>query len=405
MRKKDKISFFLMLLLLLLIVLSESHQKRINWYPSFAVSHKIPFGTYIAFHEAQKIFQDKLHQVKEAPYIFLNRHSGIKGTYVIYNDQVKIGKTGLKYFFDWVKKGNNLFLSSQNFEAELLDSLGLDPGFFINKSFDKRIGLQLDHPALKTKDSVFFDKRATGFTFKLQDSVEKKLSYLSLGHFVGAADSEAINFIDVKYGKGHFILHSFPYVFTNYFILKKHNSDYLKALFTYINLKQPVYWDVYSQNGASSNGIFKYMLETPAFLWAYRLLFIGLILYILFEGKRKQRAIPVVVPPVNETLNFTKTIAEMYLENKEHRLIGLMHINHFFNYVRQHLHLDVREKPEILKQKIAQKSKTDPEVVQRLLEMIDYIQQADKVSGDTILALEQQIELIKHKNKKHDISK
>ena len=386
-----------MLLFLFLIVISESSQQRINWYPSFAVSHKIPYGSYIAYQEAKQFFGDQMQNVKVSPYIFLDKHPDATGTFVLYNSQVVLGKTALNSLLEWVKNGNNLLIASQKFDDELLDSLELRSVHYFNHEFDKKLVLTLDHPDLKPKDSIIFDKVYSAPVLQIKDSVAPE-NFKKLGHFIDNDTVQNINFIDVTYGKGHIMLHSFPYVFTNYFVLKPGNWSYYNGLLSYINIKRPVYWATNVQNGATAQGVFKYIIENPGFLWAYRLLFAGLLLYILFEGKRRQRAIPVVQPPKNETLGFTKTIADMYIENKEHKQIALLHIKHFMDYVRHRLHIDIRQNSTKLKQLIAQKTKSDLIDVERLFDLIEDIQNQQNIKPETVLELEKQIEKIKRRN-------
>ena len=99
MQKKDKILFFIIGLVLLLIITGEMNQKQINWYPSFSVKHKIPFGTYIAYHEAQEIFDNDFHKVTVSPYVYLEKHPEMTGTYVIYNQQIKLPRLSDKPFY------------------------------------------------------------------------------------------------------------------------------------------------------------------------------------------------------------------------------------------------------------------------------------------------------------------
>ncbi len=393
MRLKDRVYIGLLLIILFLIVVSESRQQKINWYPSFAVSHKIPYGSYIAYREAKHFFGDKLQPINVSPYVFLQNKPDAKGTFLFYNTDVVFGKTALKTLLNWVEDGNNLFIASQNIEPVLLDSLGLDYGLFITKDFRNALALEFDNPALHLSDSTIFDKMTYAAVFRIKDSLLKK-KYTKLGHFSGKTEYN-MNFVDITYGKGHIMLHSFPYVFTNYFILHSHNLLYYNILLSYLNLQKPVYWATNIQNGTTNNGLFKYIIENPGFLWAYRLLFVGLLLYILFEAKRKQRAIPVVNPPKNETIDFTKTIADMYIENKEHKRIALLHIKHFMDYVRYQLHIDIKQNEEELKHKIAQKTKTNINTMNKLFDLIKFVQNQQDIEPETVLKLEKQIEKIK----------
>jgi hypothetical protein len=50
----------------------------------------------------------------------------------------------------------------------------------------------------------------------------------------------------------------------------------------------------------------RFFLTNDFLRWALRLSVFGLILYILFEMKRRQRVIPVITPLRNSTVRFCK---------------------------------------------------------------------------------------------------
>ncbi len=85
--------------------------------------------------------------------------------------------------------------------------------------------------------------------------------------------------------------------------------------------------------------------------WAYYIALIGCLLYILFEGKRKQRAIAVITPLKNQTLSFVRTIANMYYEKGESTEIAQHKIDYFLEYIRTRFYLQtIKRKEEFLSQ-------------------------------------------------------
>ncbi len=394
MTTKNKILIFIIIILLSLMIYSEQNQKQINWFPSFSVKHKIPFGSYIAYQEAKELFKDRFYDVAESPYIFFKKNSDVNGTFVLYNQQVGLGETNWNVLKEWVKNGNNLLISSTEFEKEILDSLGFKQKWHFNKGFNARTIISLLNPTLQSKDSIVFDKGYQNAYFD-KDSITNTYKYRFLGKIFDKENDSLYNFIEINYGKGKIYLHAFPYAFTNYFILKENNVNYYEGLLSYINTKKPVYWNTHYQNGSKSGGIFTYLLQNKSFLWAYRILFFGLILYILFEGKRKQRAIRVIPPLKNQTISFTKTIADMYLVNNEHQQIAQMHIKHFIDYVRNQLKLDTRKWDSQLMKRIAEKSNSDYKDVKAIFSLIQQINTSDKVLTQQVLKLEKYINKIK----------
>ncbi len=394
MQKKDKVIIFIMLILLGLLILSESSEKRINWYPSFSVKHKIPFGSYVAHQEAKKIFGKQFETARSTPYIYLQKHPNASGTYVLYNDQLNMGKPSVNALLKWVEKGNNVLISANFIDPDLMDSLHLKTSIFINEEFDKKLLFKLLNPNLKSGDTAVYDQSAKGLFLTSTDSIFPSHIKL-LGKYCTPKSDTLYNFVSVPYGKGKLMIHTLPYAFTNYFILKDGNLSYFEGLLSYINSKKPVIWDTYFQNGTNVRSVFKYIIQNDAFLWSYRLLFIGLFVYILFEGKRKQRVIPVIDPPQNDSLIFTQTVADMYIGNKEDRQIAIKHIQHFMDYVRHKLHLDTRKWDAKLQEKIAQKSKSNLEDVQALFHLIEEINSQAKITPKTVVKLDTLIQKIK----------
>ncbi|MEJ7677787.1 MAG: hypothetical protein WKG06_07955 [Segetibacter sp.] len=60
----------------------------------------------------------------------------------------------------------------------------------------------------------------------------------------------------------------------------------------------------------------------------------GLLLYVLFEMKRRQRIIPVITPLKNSTLDFVKTVASVYYNEKDNNGIADKKVNYFLEFVR-----------------------------------------------------------------------
>ena len=57
--------------------------------------------------------------------------------------------------------------------------------------------------------------------------------------------------------------------------------------------------------------------QHPPLLWAFWLGIVGLLLFIFFNVKRKQRIINVVKPNVNTTVNFTETVGRLVSSEKK----------------------------------------------------------------------------------------
>src|SRR5690606_11360340 len=127
-----------------------------------------------------------------------------------------------------------------------------------------------------------------------------------------------VNFIQVPMGEGQFLIHLQPEIFSNFFLLAKNNAAHTEQVFSYLEGSKTIYWDNYYKSGKHIDiSPLRVLLDNKYFKWAYYFVLLGCLLFIIFEGRRKQRSIPIVQPLTNKTYEYTRTIAGMYLNKKE----------------------------------------------------------------------------------------
>jgi hypothetical protein len=69
----------------------------------------------------------------------------------------------------------------------------------------------------------------------------------------------------------------------------------------------------------------------------------GVLLFIVFNGKRRQRIIPVIEPLKNETLNFVDTIGRLYFQHANHRDVAYKMQTYFMEYLRYTYNIDTAQ--------------------------------------------------------------
>jgi hypothetical protein len=401
MSRRNKIYLILIVITLFGIVYAElSKPKQLNWFPSYSSYHKIPFGSFV-FNELMASRFDSIITVKRPPFEYLKSHE-ISGTYLFFNNQLSFGENELEMLLDWTEKGNTLIMASTDFEYGLLDTLDIDTDIVsIPENFSNQYQLALTHPELQPATQAVFDKAKTLYHFSEMDSSEVKVVGIVDSYKEGKTSfrDTLVNIIKKPHGKGNIILSTFPQAFTNYFILEAQNKNYTAGLMSYIDPKQPLFLDSYYKSGKTFYTSPLYLfLNNPYLKWAYYILLLAAAIYILFEGKRKQRPIPVIKPLKNQTLHYTRTIADMYYEKGSHGDIANHKIQHFLNYIRVQLHLPTADiQQEFLKQ-LSARSNNSIEEVSELFELITRIQQKNLVTKEDLQELNTRIEKFKSNN-------
>src|SRR5690606_2983457 len=206
------------------------------------------------------------------------------------------------------------------------------------------------------------------------------------------------NFIKINFGKGAVFVHCFEETFTNYFILHPKNySEYTENVLAYINDGRPIYLDSYYKTGKPVNiSPLRVILLNKHLKWAYYTVLIGCLLFVFFEGKRKQRVVPILTPNTNKTYEYTQTIAGLYLENRDNHEIARKQIALFLEYIRTRLRIPTENLDERFFRQLASVSDNDISTVKLLFEKIKTIRPKTRVTNQELEDLYNHIQEFKN---------
>ena len=395
MNKTVKIYLAIFILIIISIVYIEMVKpKPINWFPSYVSKHKIPYGTYILRNELATIFPTtKINDIKIPPYTFL-QDSSKQGTYLFIDDALNFGEEEFNELLQFVKRGNDVFISTHGVQ---IDTFNLETKGLSSTALDQVAFFKLMNKNLSTKE-FNFDRDFVNRTFTKIDT--STTIVLGKTGYIDENDkrvAEGINFIKQSYGKGNFYLHTFPEAFTNYFILNSPNQQYTASVLSYLDASKPILWDAYYKTGKSSiSSPMHYLLSTKSLKWAYYTALIGVLFFIIFEGKRKQRYIPIITPLKNQTLAFTRTIANMYYEKSEHKNIAEHKISYLLEYIRTKLHVPTITINDHFYNYVASRSGNSNEKVKALFKFIDYVHLKNTITQEELIKLNTLIEEFKN---------
>ncbi|MGO3707576.1 MAG: DUF4350 domain-containing protein [Mesonia hippocampi] len=393
MGKVYKIMLVLMILGFIgLIFLEANKPQPLNWSPSYHRNSKIPFGTYILHRELKNHFD--VQTLSTPPYEAVNET--LEGNYFFINNQLSFDKTELKKMLAWVEKGNTLFLAANHYSQPLLDTLGIEvkTAFNRNSIYSKPL-FWLTHKQWATQRYQFERNQNLSY-FKIADSLNYPI--LSEANLI---DAEAISmpvYIKIPKGKGQILMHSMPQTLSNYFILSEDNYLYTEKILAYLPATKNLFWDAHYKAEKKTVSSPLYLLFKNKHLkWGYYLLVIGSILYVIFEGKRKQRSIKVIKPHKNQTYAFTQTVAQLFLEEKDYKNIFKKQTEQLYHYIRWDLHIDIPPKKDALfYSKLAIRTAKPEAFVISLFKEIEKINQQNTPSQKSLIALAKKINEFKN---------
>jgi hypothetical protein len=303
---------------------------------------------------------------------------------------------------DYVKAGNDLFISADYVDERLLDNINCNTERSAEIIDEARGHMQ------ETKVRMYFghDFKAPAYSYFYYPFLNALSGYdTSFTRVLGVNETDSPNYIIIFSGKGRLYLHVAPRIFSNYFLLTGDNYKYFENVISYLRSDpKNIYWDEYSNNtnpgrrkdNSKNNkddfSTIRVIKQHPPLLWAFWLAIAGLLFFIFFNVKRKQRIINVVKPNVNTTVTFTETIGRLYLQKKNNSHIAEKMITYFYEHIRNKYFINTAIVNEEFINSLSGKSGVPKQQTKELFLLIEKIQSEENVGDEDILKLNKEIE-------------
>ncbi len=380
-----------------LVYLEASKPEPVNWFPSYTTSDKIPLGTYVL----DQLLEDKLDEnylkVNIPPFEQL-RDSNFSGNYFFVNNSIDFDRAEVDKLLDWASRGNTVFVSANYHSYELMDTLKIEMrNDWVAGNLGSEPLLNLSNPKLRAKDPYHIQR---DFDVRYFEAIDT-LNQVVLGESQLYTDTLAmtdpkVNFIKAPIGKGAIFLHAQPEIFSNYFLLWEEHAEHTENVLSYVQNGKPFYYDNYYKSGKPINLSPLYILLGNKYLkWSYYFVLIGALLYVLFEGKRKQRKIPIVKPLRNQTFEYTRTIAGMYLDRREFHDVARKQIALFMDHVRTQYRVPTNNINSRFFNTVAARSGNTFEETRELFIYLEQIENKPEISRQELRELHNKIESFK----------
>nr|WP_295866535.1 hypothetical protein [uncultured Chitinophaga sp.] len=361
---------------------------------SFSSKDKKAGGAYVAFKILPELFIRHSIQVVTKPFATTYakepelRYSG--NNYILVANDLFTTEKDVEAMMEYVAIGNYLFLSvnkidpllAKQLKCEVMAGSNYQPGVSnkVQQYKDETVPLDTGYS---------YNGMIAASHFSAIDSAYTKV--------LGSNFKGKPNFIRVVHGRGCFFISLNPYTFTNYFLLEKNNIAALETQMSYMpDNASNIYWDdFYSHQYSAQSGDFsewQVLMRYPSMRWALWLAVLLLLLYVLFEGKRRQRIIPEKPVLANNSLEFVDAIGQLYYQ--QHNNFNLAHkmTLHLLEYIRTRYYLNTNHLNAQFIEALSKKAAMPENEIRELIDMIHNIQLAGTVSDEQLQHFYQRIQ-------------
>lgn len=375
MKSSRNFLFAMLVLFVLFCLLQVNLPKKFVWSPTFSHVDKQPFGCFVFDSVLTQSLPNGYHVTKKTFFQLDQEHAKEKISVLMVVDQHNLKQLDVKYLCNIARRGGKVMVvaSSSFDDGRNADTVVVDE---LERTFKVKIedgtyfslrgilsGLRAHDNDMY--DTIYWNNRETMYAaqpYKMfynmvggtlfVDSVPKvkRLAYtlstagydykhdsLYVGDFTSfdtiVDEKERIERIDtfaikkvptavsVPYGKGEVIFVSSPLLFTNYGMLEGNTSVYIFRLMSYL-ADLPVYrTEAYVKTDAmlvAEQSPFREFIKRPPLRWALYLALLGVVLFMIFTARRRQRVIPIMSKPANRSLEFIQLIGTLYYQRKDH---------------------------------------------------------------------------------------
>lgn len=375
MKSSRNFLFAMLVLFVLFCLLQVNLPKKFVWSPTFSHVDKQPLGCFVFDSVLTQSLPNGYHVTKKTFFQLDQEHAKEKISVLMVVDQQDLKQLDVKYLCNIARRGGKVMVvaSSSFDDGRNTDTVVVDE---LERTFKVKIedGLYFSLRGILSGlkahdndmyDTIYWNNRETMYAAQsyrmfynmvggtlFVDSVPKvkrlaytlsaagydyKLDSLYVGDFTRfdtiVDEKERIERIDtfaikkipaavsVPYGKGEVIFVSSPLLFTNYGMLEGNTSVYIFRLMSYL-ADLPVYrTEAYVKTDAmlvAEQSPFREFIKRPPLRWALYLALLGVVLFMIFTARRRQRVIPIMSKPANRSLEFIQLIGTLYYQRKDH---------------------------------------------------------------------------------------
>lgn len=385
-------------------------KQNVDWSKDFKNTSRQPYGTYL-FYELLKHNAKSFGTIKGDPSAILKLKSkdDVRDLLIVFeNDFDNYSSDTWEYLIEFINGGNNLLLIET-----------FDP-YQIEKYYSETVTVGT-RDKKKEKTHFINDKEEYEFEylhdfepeyhnwtyFTIKKGIEYEVGKNGLYEILNSPEMNTLYFHELNelkqpifaefvYDGGSVYCYRNPLAFTNLYLINEHYVTHLEKMLDKLEYDNIIYNIPDSQPKEKKKkpkvSPLQFILSNPSLTWAYIIALAGVALFFIFNLKRKQKAVPILPPKQNTTLEFVDAVSKVYYQkHSNHNLI--IHKNRIFTtFIRTRYHIHLNKDIGEYAQSISVRSGVNKEEVLLILKRLEQYQKQTNVSDEQLIELHKKID-------------
>ena len=330
----------------------------------------------------------------------------LPSVYMLLDNGIEMKEKELDHLKEFVRQGNAAFVSVLDFGEQFSEIFCY--GDLTQRMWAEGVNLNFTHNTFNSNYSYYFRR------YQNNQVQYREWEYFVPSNFKAGLDRvitisletylENPVFVKVPYGEGYFYLHSLPEVFVNESMFTQDGFDYAQSVMSHLPKGHYKWhnhlnkWDVNNDvNPMDDDSIdrespIQYILKDPNLRYAYLILIVALLVYVVFQTKRRQKIIPTVEPNENSSLEFVETVSKLYLKQDKHYKFIKHYEQSFIHFIKDKYYISSQNIDEEYIHSVALKSDISAELIQKIFKEFERAKTSYTYSTDKLIALHKKIE-------------
>ncbi|MBS1581701.1 MAG: hypothetical protein JST66_05805 [Bacteroidetes bacterium] len=381
---------------LLILLLEALTPREPSWRESYTRYKREPFACGLVYDRLEDLFPAGVRTVHDPIYSTAQERLALSDSaftpveHIFINSDFSVDDLDLRHLLMMVERGDDAFIAGQWFGDLLRDTLRIGTTYHWEMP---------DSAALAQGLGAFLHGDTATLTFTVHPQRADKEHLFRRGGLDHAFDRFPVDSVQVlavnrfndpvllrmAWGKGHFYLCTTPQAFTNYYLLRDEARGFMADAFSFLP-DRPVLWDEFYKVGRlESPTPLRFVLSNTALKAAYWTVIALLALYVFVYAKRRQRAIPELVPLRNTSREFAETMGRLYYFRGDHTDLARKMALYFKDDLRHKLYLRRSTWDAETIRHIAERTGIDLPEWEHAFRLIDHYENAPYVSEEQLM--------------------
>jgi|GEM_PF-6880811 len=211
-------------------------------------------------------------------------------------------RTSTERLIEWVDDGGTVLITAEPRQVSfLLEKLGMESSYHWASKYDYKVDYAYNRKLWPEDTSGI---PLNNYNLEYIHTFDTRHTKVLL-----VADTMKPVMTITELGQGKILYCTEKNLFENY-VLIRHGGYLLDGVLSYLNTGNTLWMERIYQ--PENDSMFKHIQKEGSLSWAYYLIVIGSLTFIISHSRRRQRAIPLLEQKRNDTLLFATNISKMY---------------------------------------------------------------------------------------------